>query len=242
MPSDQDFCVQSAWIMDLWQQRKLEDAAAMELLVKSRSRGLTAAIATIEAAASRQKMFGLKDSIAEVTHNLYEGLQNFRQHPLIDEWMTQFTPENYMKKTRFKPLLLTACSQAGKSWKAMSLFGVAETLKVNCAGLALGTLPSIAHFDRSRHKCILWDEIRADQVIGNKEVFQSGAFPVSMSQSQCNAFSYEVWLYQTAFVMCSNFFPMSVADDRLEKTTPEQLEWLQGNIVHVPLPAGERWY
>ena len=226
--------------MDLWQQRKLLDSAAMELLVESRSRGLCAALSTIEASASRRKMYVLKDSIKDVGDSLYDGLLSFREHPLIDEWMEQFVVDEYKKKTRFKSLLFTASSQAGKSWKALSLFGINQTLKVNCQGLGLGILPSISNFDRNTHRAILWDEIRTDQVTANKEVFQSGAFAVTMSQSQCNAFSYEVWLYQTAHILCSNEFALTM--EEAKKETAEDIDWLQANIMHVPLPVGQRWY
>ena len=165
-------------------------------------------------------------------------MRPFRGHVCIDQWRKQYDVENYGKLARFSSLLLTAGSRAGKSWKALSIFGVQATLKVNCQGLSLATLPSLSTFDRRLHRAILFDEIRPDQVLGNKEVFQAPAFPVSLAQSNCNAFCYQLWLYQIALVCCSNHFPMSQA----EGLSADEEDWLQANLVQVELPEGQRWY
>ena len=134
---------------------------------------------------------------------------------------------------------MTGESQSAKSWKALSLWGVGRTLKVNCQGLPPNTLPSIAESDRDKHCAILFDEIRPDQVIGNKEVFQAGAFTVSLAQSNCNICSYQLLLYQIAFILCSNCFPLSTAEGGT--CTDDECSWLQANI-DAHLPAGQKWF
>ena len=177
------------WILDQWQSGKIEHESAIEELVRCRGRGLLAGITLVEGVRARQKVLDLKAEIDDVQNSLFTQMNPFRGHPMIDNWMMQYQAEKYKKSSRFRSLLLTGGSQTGKSWKALSLWGVGRTLKVNCQGLAPNTLPSIADFDRTKHCAILFDEIRPDQVLGNKEVFQAGAFTVSLAQSNCIIFA-----------------------------------------------------
>ena len=179
-----------------------------------------------------------REEIERVQNMLIQSLGAFRSHPRITTFLEQFEEKNYGVKHRFKSLLLFGGSQIGKSSKAISLFGVHRTLKVSCQGLPNGVIPSIQRFDRLVHQAILWDEIRPDQVLGAKEVFQSAPWVVSLGQSNCNQFAYDVWLYSTAHILCSNSFPMSQADGQ----SAEDADWLTSNIINVTLPQGMRWY
>ena len=127
----------------------------------------------------------------------------------------------------------------GKTQRGMDLFGPEQTMQVNCQGLPAGCLPSIANFDRSKVKSIPWDEIRVDQVLGNKELFQATNRVVVLGQSACNQHRYEVYVYQTAMILCSNYFPMSVAEGLGCKSDED---WLQKNIVRAELPPGQAWF
>jgi hypothetical protein len=236
----QDFAVAPAWILDQWQSGKIDHEMAIEELVRSRGRGLLNGIALVDGVRARQKVLDQKMEIHDVQQTLFNNMNPFRGHIVIDNWITQYHAEKYKKSSRFRSLLMTGGTQTGKSWKALSLWGVGRTLKVNCQGLAPHTLPSIAEFDRSKHCAILFDEIRTDQVLGNKEVFQAGAFTVSLAQSNCNVFCYQLWLYQVAFILCSNAFPMSNADGA--KLTDEEGDWLRSNIDDVHLPSGQKWF
>lgn len=80
--------------------------------------------------------------------------------------------------------------------------------------------------------------MRPDQVLGNKEVFQSGAHLVNLGQSQCNQHSYSKWLYGIAHVLCSNCFPMTVQ----EGLSMEDAEWLNKNVMPAVLPEGQKWF
>jgi hypothetical protein len=236
----QDFAVAPVWILDQWQSGKIDHEMAIEQLVHCRGRGLLSGISLVEGVRSRQKVLDLKMEIEDVQQSLFSQMNPFRGHPVIDNWMMQYHVQKYKKSSRFRSLLMTGGSQTGKSWKALSLWGVGRTLKVNCQGLAPHTLPSIADFDRSKHCAILFDEIRTDQVLGNKEVFQAGAFTVSLAQSNCNIFCYQLWLYQVAFILCSNSFPVSNIDGAT--LTDEECDWLQANIDSVNLPSGQKWF
>ena len=226
--------------MDQWQSGKLNHEMAIEELVRCRGRGVLAGITLIETVRSRQKVLDLQHEINDVQDTLFNQMNPFRGHAMIDIWIGQYQVDKYKKSTRFRSLLLTGGSQTGKSWKALSLWGVGRTLKVNCQGLSPMTLPSLADFDRSKHSAILFDEIRSDQVLGNKEVFQAGAFTVSLAQSNCNAFCYQLWLYQVAFILCSNSFPISNEDGGT--LTDDECDWLQANIDCVHLLVGQKWF
>ena len=92
--------------------------------------------------------------------------------------------------------------------------------------------------NRRLHKAILWDEVRADQALGAKEVFQRAPWVVSLGQTNCNQFAYEVWLYGIAHVLCSNRFAMSEA----EHQSKEDADWLSTNAIDITLPLGQTWF
>ena len=226
------------WIWSLWQQRKCTTQQALEALLVSRARGSLRAIEDIKSMDLQMERRLEQVEIDRVQGMLAESLQGFRPDPRVDKFMLQFSSSAYGIAHRFRTLGLFGGSQIGKSQKGLSLFGISRTLKVSCQGLGKGIIPSIVDLDRQQHGCILWDEIRSDQVLGNKEVFQSGAFLIRLSQSQCNRHMYSKWLYSIAHVLCSNCFPMSVEEGLSE----EDAEWLSKNVWSAVLPAGEKWY
>ena len=207
-------------------------------LLRSRAKGSLQAIETIRNTSRLERLQWQADEIQSVQVALFSRLNHFRPDPRVDMFMEQFKPDTYGKQLRFRCLGLFGSSQSGKSCKALSLYGPEATLKVSCQGLPAGVIPSINRFDRRVHKCICWDEIRADQVLGNKEVFQSGLWIVALGQSVCNQHAYDVWLYHIAHILCSNFFPMTQA----QGATEEDADWLQKNLYVAILLHGERWY
>ena len=235
---DQDFPIKTEWIMNLWQLRKCTQEDALRELLNSRAKGSLQAMDVIKLTSTLERMQGCHKDMTEVQKALFANLKCFRSHPTIDIFLAQFRPETWSKQLRFRCLGLFGNSRSGKSCKALSLFGPEATLKVNCQGLPTGAIPSIARFDRSVHRCILWDEVRPDQVLGNKEVFQSGPWPVTLGQSVCNQHSYQVWLYHTAHILCSNDFRMTTA----EGASQEDADWLTQNLYIATLPVGERWF
>ena len=225
-------------MLQLWQQRKIEANVAMREILRTRGRGSLQAIDMVQTTMQREHMEDQRAEVLRVQNMLMETLGAFRPHPRIDTFMSQFHMQNYGRKHRFKPLGLFGGSQTGKSSKALSLFGMQCTLKVSCQGLGCAVIPSIARLDRRVHKAILWDEVRPDQVLGAKEVFQSAPWVVSLGQSNCNQFAYEVWLYGIAHVLCSNCFAMSESEGQ----SKEDADWLSTNIIDITLPPGQTWF
>ena len=151
--------------------------------------------------------------------------------------MSQFHTINYGIVPCSWCLLFVGDSQSGKSTRGVSLYSMKNTLKVGCQGLPKGVLPSLARFERPKHKAIVWDEIRPDQVLNNRELFQSNAFEQVLSQSICNQHSYGVWLYFTGMILCANDFPMTGKD-----ISEGDSQWLKANIKLAELGPGQKWY
>lgn len=161
----------------------------------------------------------------------------FIAHPDVEEFVESFAAEHIGSRGRWKPLVFFGETDCGKTWKAMSLFP-GKTLKVSCNGLPDGILPSLKAFDREKHHAIVFDEIRADQVLGNRELFQSGQWPVKLGQSNCAQHEYSVWLYGVAMILCTNDLKVNPKKSTFESDT----EWLNHNLIIVELQKGQKWY
>jgi hypothetical protein len=234
----QDFQVDANMILQQWQARKLDGNVAVQELIKSRHMFALKGCSLVRDLICEERTASLAAEIQTVQSSLLLTLRRFREHETIDAWLEQFAPSNYGSKHRFRPLLLVGGTQQGKTSKALSIFGQTASMKVCCQGYPVGVIPSIREFDRCEHKCIIWDECRYDQVLGNKEVMMSPATPIVLQQSQCNQHSFTKWLYMTAHILCSNHFPMTVE----EGLTPEEADWLAGNLFAAKLPAGLAWF
>ena len=156
-------------------------------------------------------------------------------HELLDTWLQQYRAKG--THTRYRALLLRGATRSGKTQKACSMFRLAHTLVVNAAGLE-NNLPSLVHLDRSKVDCLCFDEGTHLQVLHNKQFFQAGARAVQLGQSSCKAFSYSVFVYKLPIIITSNYFPTAVG----EGLSQEDADWLQANIIDVPVPVGGKWW
>ena len=216
----------------------MQDEQCSRDLIRSRDPRAPLALAAFEYLRKKQEMLNLQDEI-ERTQELLRLRQNpFKPHPLITSWLPQFTTENYGVRARCTMLALIGPSKEGKTSKAISIFGSSKTLKVSCQGCPQGILPSLSAFKRGKHAAILFDECRHDQILLNREFFQSGVYPQSLSQSACNQYAYQLWVYQVAMIICANELKMSEADG----LSSSDAEWLSSNVVVVTLPAGQSWF
>ena len=226
-------------ILDLWQRRKLSHKDAREEILRSRVRGCRSIIEQIEFVRNEEQSEMQRSLVLERTRDITNTLGTFIGHPVIDQFLEQFHPVQRKGRTRFRCLLLKGPSRCGKSLKASSLFGAENTLCVNCQGVSPG-LPSIRAFDRTQHSAILWDEADEAQVLSNKLVFQAGNTTVALSQSACNAFSYEKYLYAVPMILCSNVF--SYTTSRGKKLNSEDEHWLRENVLLAELGEDKQWY
>ena len=211
--------------------------ACIKDLVNCRDRTAVGAITHLEALVKRARMISLEEEILRVQESIENSLKEFIGHPVIDEFLRQLSPEKYGVTSRLKCLLLVGDSQQGKSNKGMSIFGVKHTMKVTCSGLPPGVLPSLTRMDRETHKAIFWDEIRPDQILNNREIFQSNQWEQWMSQSVCNQHAYAVWLYFIPMILSANDFDMDHPS-----ISKADSEWLHKNIYVATLAPGQRWF
>ena len=215
----------------------MTDAECERDLVRCRDRAAPMALAALDQIRKRTKILELESEVEKVQRNLEAQQRAFRTHPEVEKFKLQFSPSTYGMLSRFKCLLLVGGTQQGKTSKGMSLWGPSQTLKVSCGNCGLGILPSLGTFDRAKHAAILFDEIRVDQVLQSRELFQSNQYVQTLGTSPCNPYAYSIWVYHTAMILCANTFdcqdPQLAAGDR---------NWLQGNLMVVRLPDTEKWF
>jgi len=224
----------------MWAKSKMTTAAAKNEILASKAVGAEKMIRVLDFHHEEQKKIKFAEMAKRTLAQLKAKEYQFRRHPVIDEWVTQFTQIHSKPNHRYTSLLLRGESKAGKTAIAVSLFGTPHTLVVNCQGCS-PDLPSIQHFDRDSHSAIVWDEIDEQQVLHNKLVFQAGAHVVTLGQSKCNQHAYGQFLHGVAMVMCSNTFIMP-GQDRVTNLASVDADWLAKNVREVTLPPGEVWY
>ena len=224
-------------IWSTWRAHKISDDGVCKELIRSRDRGAISALQDVELLIKRARTLDVEDEIRRVQSILQSKQCGFVSHAVITEFLLQFETSRYGVDHRKKCLLLVGDSQQGKSTKALSLFSPEKTLKVSCQGLPDGVLPSLGRFDRAQHLAIVWDEIRPDQVLNNRELFQSNAHEQFLQQSVCNQHAYSVWVYHTAQILCANSFVM---DD--PSFSEGDANWLESNIFVAQLAPGQRWF
>jgi len=234
----EDFPVLQCTVWNQWRHRKMTDDECYRDLVRCRDPRAPQALAAFEYIRKKETMQNLQDEIARVQEQLRSLQRPFKQHPSITKWEEQFLPTKYGTVPRKRCLALVGGSQQGKTSRGIAIFGIRKTLKVSCQGCPKGILPGLSGFVRGKHVAILFDEIRCDQVLMNREFFQSSAYPQPMSQSACNQYAYEVWVYHIAMILCANHLEMT-EDDGL---SPSDADWMQQNVDLVILPVGHTWY
>lgn len=235
----QDFLVSAKTIWELWQHRKMSAEDCKEQLLRSRHMGGVRLMGILDAHIAKERQAMYQNALDRARSTVEEDFVQFRGHPLLDEFMSQFQGASAKPLARYRCLLLRGESRSGKTQRALSLFGSDSTLAVNCQGVSPG-LPCIKAFQRHRHAAILWDEVDEQQVLQNKLCFQSGLQIVTLGQSACNAFAYDVMLHAVPMLLCSNTFSMTTSGGK--PLPKEDVQWLAENVIEVKLAPGEKWY
>ena len=231
----QEFAVEPQYVMKMWQAHKVSHDGAIEELYRTRGAVSLRFIQHIQVVQTHEKVKAERAEQRELSRKLQKMLRPRIEHPVVNEWLKQYSKESYGVTRRFKFLLLRGCSQAGKTVFAENLLGEETTIVVNCQGLG-ADLPSMRHLERSQHKCIVFDEIHHSAVLNNKAFFQAGKNITDLSQSKCGAFRYSVFPYQIALICTSNRFATTVAEG-LENEEDE--DWMQSNCKAVTFGKGE---
>ena len=206
-------------------------------LVRCKDRTSPAALLALDQIRKRTHVLQLEDEIRHVQDMLKQAQAPFRPHAEVEKFQKQFDMSTYGRVARFRTLVLVGGTQQGKTSKAISLWGSSRTLKVSCGNCADGVLPSLAGFHRAQHDAILFDEARIDQVLKNRELFQSNEHLQTLGQSLCNPYAYSIWVYHKAMILCCNSF-----DVQEETISVPDRDWLIKNTIIVKLPENEFWF
>ena len=225
-------------ILTLWRTRKLSHQQAIQQLHVCRGHNIMHAVREIRYNEEQEKLAAWAAQRRELCALLQRSMRPFIQHPVVLAWKQQYEKINYGVLKRFNTLVLRGPTQLGKTTYAESIFGESETLTVQCQGLGKD-LPSLREFCRDTHKCIVFDEVDVEQILGNKALFQAGKNVLELSQSKCGGFRYSVWPYQTAMICCSNNFPVSKEEGLKEAA---HINWIKHNTTVVELAADQTWF
>ena len=206
-------------------------------LVMCRDRGAPAALQSLDQIRKRQRSIDISGEVTRIQQLLDARNSPFHDHEDIDKFLLQHGPSTYGVEPRFPFLAFVGDTLQGKTQKAMSLYGTAKTKKLSCGPCPHGVLPSLGDVDRETIKAIVFDEVRKDQVLTFRELFQANQYVQQLGTSPCNPYAYTVWVYHIAMILCTNDF--NVDDESLSK--PDR-QWLLGNAIIVKIPDEDKWY
>ena len=214
-----DFQVQAKTVFTLWSRYKLTDETAMHQIRLSRSRGVESFVRDIQ-----NNMNWRAALLAEAERQFVSWLfpmKPSRELLSVTQWVKLFK-NSYGQQTRFPFLVLNGDSRMGKTRFAVNLFGSSRTLVVPCQGVRC---PDLRAFKRDKHKAIVMDEADHSLVMGNKALFQSSLEQVTLGQSTCNGYAYQVWLYAVPIVVSCNEWMLGALE--------HEKAWLEKNSVVV---------
>ena len=219
------FAVEQKWVIGLWQLRKLDHENAKQEILSAR--GHTATYIkeiTYVQQAEEEAQVREEKRIADI--ELSKKQKKFRTVLDVELWKLQYSTDPAFglvnKQPRFKFLVLNGPSCYGKTQYAKAVFGVANTLLVQCQGVKS---PCLKDFTRGKHRCIILDECSSEVVVENKTLFQANSDGVLLGQSACNEHAYWKYLYGIALIISCN--------DWLKGITPdsEAANWLRDNSI-----------
>jgi hypothetical protein len=208
-------------IFQLWKRYKMETETAKIQMKMSRSRNTKNFVMEMDYHVNWRKQ--CRDHSEQEVIKILMKLKPFRIIPEVIEWVTMFV-HGHGKRTRFPFLVMDGPSLHGKTRFAAALFGVANTLILSCQGVAQ---PHMKHFERGRHKAIVFDEAHHRMVVSNKQLFQAGLDEVTLSQSNCQEHAYAVWMYGVPLIVSTNEWLMGAE--------PHEVAWLNSNSVVIKI-------
>ncbi len=216
-----DYLVNSDWIFNLVQQRKMAFSDARRELVKS-AKCLPTKLSALEVWNKETAAESLENHIKGVTSVCKALTQPFRVVDIVEDWKLQFATIRH----RYKFLVLEGKSRTGKTQFARELMDDEEGdyLEIDCSG---ATEPDARDFVALKHKLIIFDEGSPSMVVRCKKLFQAGNCWVRLGQSATNCFAYKVWPHRVRMVICTNRWESCVSD-----MNEEDQEWLQSNSFY----------
>ena len=200
IPMYRDSTVQPKWLMELWQQRKLDMETLRASLLESRGKCINE-FNFLDWWDSKMLDAKARAAQAEVQKKLQHQLKRFKTYPNITMWLKQYWPINYGKSFRFRFLVMEGPSSVGKTVLAKSFFSPDKTYYYN---MQTAAEPDLRGFRVGHHRACVFDEITWQQVVKLKVLFQAGVDGADLGASQCNQYSYWRFLYGVAIICCTN--------------------------------------
>ena len=195
--------------MNATKTRKIEFEDAINESLESRD-GCKQVIEQLEWIANREQSVSIAKETAKVMKLLAIHALPFRpKPPIVQAWYAQYEPKYHGQSRRFKPLILDGDTRLGKSSWVMSWFDVGSVLALNCQDIET---PNMKEYKRARHKCIVFEEASWKLFFQNKLLFQAGPSKVQCGQSATNCMAYDVMVYMTPMVICTNDFYGKIDD------------------------------
>ena len=139
-------------------------------------------------------------------------------------------PDCRARGHRYKFLVPNGESGLGKTQFALSLVPTGRGLELN---MAATNTPDLKQYDAVLHDLILFDEMKAQDVLLHKKLFQAPASMLSMGNSATNCHAYTRWLHQKLLVVSTNRWDIEMAEMR-----SVDADWLKANsvVIHVVAP------
>ena len=142
----------------------------------------------------------------------------------IPQWH-QFEHAHSEIRARYPFLVLEGKSQTAKSSYAFWRLG--DPSRVFHCPCANAEEPDLRNFNYFVHKLIVLDEADAELVIRKKDMMQASPWMIRVGTSRTNCNSYEVYLHNRMFVVCSSKWA-----EQLEMLTPSDREWIEDNQIY----------
>ena len=259
------FRVEPKWLMQLWQERKLDTETVKDCFLECRRNccGQFKFLEFYENAMTERKA---RRAQRVAQKALARTLKRFKTYPKITLFLEQHLDTNFGKLRRFLFLVLEGPSSVGKTVLAKSFYGDEHTYYYN---MQTAKEPDLRGFRYGYHKALLLDEISWQQVIRLKVLFQAGVDGVDLGASQCNQFAYWRYLYGVAIICCTNQWLPPKEDEQADRRTrssashqipeesaeeevcfrgmhyepvpPADREWLETNSIYQEITA-PTWY
>ena len=215
------YLVNSDWILNLVQQRKMSYEDARAEMIKT-VKGLPPKLASFDVWNKEQRQAALRSHIAGELQELDAPKWPFRNVDAVISWLGEFDTLRHL----YRFLVLEGPGQVGKTQYARSLSLSPEPfLEVVCMA---ATEPHLSGFVELVHDTILFDEASPMMAIRCKKLFQAGVGWVTLGQSSTNCHAYSLWPFRVKMIVCSNKWSSQVAAD----LSAEDQECIQLNCVY----------
>ena len=218
------FPVVPQWILTMLQSQKMTYAIAREQLIRC-ARDVVRTTGIVDKWRQELQAAFMKEHEETVQEHLELHRRSFVSIPEVNDWCE----DHKVVRFRYKFLVLNGESGLGKTQYALGLVPRGRSLELN---MAATDTPDLKLYDPVLHDLILFDEMKAQDVLLHKKLFQAPASMLSMGNSATNCHAYTRWLHQKLLVVSTNRWNVE-----LEQLKSVDVEWLKANAVVIQIHA-----